>query len=77
MRTNLEVVSIEGQRPTDQCVEYHSQTPYIHFWAIILLALEQFWGSIGRTATECVQFAARRKFIAESKVGYLDVHVSI
>ena len=77
IHTNLEVVSVKGQRTTDQCVEYHSQTPDIHLWAIILLTLEQLWGSIGRTATECVQFAARCKFIAESKIGYLDIHVGI
>lgn len=77
MHTNLKVVSIKRKRATDKCVEYDPKTPNVHLWAVVLLTLEKLWGCIGGTATKCVQLATRRELIAESKVSYLDVHVSI
>ena len=39
--------------------------------------LKQFWCRIGRTSTECIQFTAGHKFIAESEICNLDVHLRV
>ena len=74
---DLEVLSIEGQRSADQCVEDDPQAPDVHLWPVILLALEELRGSVGRGAAECVQLVPQSKLITEAKVRYLDVHVCV
>lgn len=74
---NLEVLSIKGQRAADQCVEDHSQAPYVHLRPVVLLALEELRGCVWRGATESVQLVPQSKLIAEAKVCYLDVHVCV
>lgn len=75
--TCLQVLPIERQRAADQCIEDDSKTPNVHLGPIVLLALEELRGSIGRRATERVQLVAQRELIAEAEVGYLDVGVGI
>lgn len=75
--SDLEVLSIEGQRAADQCVEDHSEAPDIHLRSVVLLALEELWSCVGRGATERVQLVPQSKFITEAKVGYFDVHVCV
>lgn len=74
---DLEVLSIEGQRAADQCVEDHPQAPDVHLRPVVLLALEELWGSVGRGAAECVQLVPQSELITEAKVSYFDVHVCI
>lgn len=75
--TCLQVLPIKRQRAADQCIEDDSKTPNVHLRPIVLLALEELRGSIGRRATERVQLVAQRELIAEAEVGYLDVGVGI
>jgi hypothetical protein len=74
---HLEVLSIKRQGSADQCIEDDSQAPDIHLRTIILFALEKFWGSIRRTATESIQLVPKGEFVAKAKVCNLDVHISI
>lgn len=74
---NLEVLPIEGQRAADQCVKYHPQAPDIHLRPVVLLALKELRGSVGRGAAECVQLVPQSELITEAKVSYFDVHVCI
>lgn len=74
---DLEVLPIKGQRAADQCVENDPQAPDVHLRPIILLALEELGGCVGRGAAERVQLVPQSKFITEAKVRYLDVHVRI
>jgi len=39
--------------------------------------LKQFWSSIRRTATECVQLWVTAELVAEAKVSDLDIHVFV
>ena len=75
--THFEIVAIERQGSTDQCVQDDTQTPDVHLRAVVLLPLKQFRGSVRRTPTEGVQFIARGELITESKVGNFDVQVGI
>lgn len=75
--SDLEVLSIEGQRAADQRVEDHSQAPDVHLGPVVLLALEELWSCIGRGAAESVQLVPQSEFITEAKVCYLDVHVRV
>ena len=75
--THFEVVAVEGQGAADQRVQDDAQAPDVHFWAIVLLPLKEFRGSVRGTATEGVQFVAGGELIAETKVSDLDVHVGI
>lgn len=45
-----------------------STHPYIHFRAIILLALKEFWCGIGRTATPCLQQLSSREHVTEAEI---------
>lgn len=74
---DLEILSIEGQRAADQCVEDHPQAPDIHLRPVVLLALEELRGSVGWGAAERVQLIPQSKLITEAKVCYLDVHVCV
>lgn len=74
---DLEVLSIKGQRAADQCVKYHPEAPDIHLRPVVLLALKELRGSIGRGAAECVQLVPQSELITEAKVSYFDVHVCI
>lgn len=75
--TDLQVLSIKGQRATDQRVEDHPQAPHVHLGPIVLFALEEFGGCVGRGAAERVQLVPQCELITEAKVGYFDVHVCI
>lgn len=68
---------IEGQGAADQRVEDDAQAPDVHLWPIVLLALEQLWGSVRGAPTECVQLRPQRELIAEAKVGDFDVGLGI
>lgn len=74
---HLEVLSIEGQRATDQRVEDDPQTPDIHLGPVVFFALEELGGSVRWRATERVQLVPQSELIAEAKIGYFDVHVCI
>ena len=74
---DLEVLSIEGQRAADQRVEDHPQAPDVHLGPIVLLALEELRGGVGRGAAERVQLVPQSELITEAKVCYLDVHVCV
>ena len=43
----------------------------------VLLTLKEFGSCIGRTTTECVEFVARTKLVAEAEVSNLDVHITV
>lgn len=75
--THLEVLSVKGQGPTDQGVQDDPQTPDVHLGAVVLLPLEELRRCVRRGAAEGVQLAARRKLVAEPKVGNLDVGVGV
>lgn len=74
---HLEILSVKRQGSADQCIEDDSQAPDIHLRTIILFALEEFWGSIRRTATESIELVPKGEFVAKAKVCNLDVHISI
>lgn len=74
---HLEVLSIEGQRATDQRVEDDPQTPDIHLRPVVFFALEELGGSVRWRATERVQLVPQSELIAEAKISYFDVHVCI
>lgn len=46
----------------------------VKFWR---QTLKQFGRSVGRTATEGVELVAGHELVAEAKVCYLDVHVTV
>lgn len=75
--THLEVLSIKGQRSTDQGVQDDPQAPDVHLGAVVLLPLEELRCGVRRGAAEGVQLAACGKLVAESKVGDLDVGVCV
>lgn len=75
--TCLQILPIEGQRAADQRVEDDSQTPDVYLGPVILLSLEKLRRSIGRWATERVQFVAQGELIAEAEVGNLDVGIGV
>lgn len=61
--THLEVLSVKGQRSTDQGVEDHTQTPHIHLWAVVLLPLKHTALTVG-----CVQSHRRTCDLCVSEV---------
>lgn len=75
--TDLQVLSIKGQRAADQRVEDHPQAPHVHLGPVVLLALEELGGCVGRGAAERVQLVPQRELITEAEVGYFDVHVCV
>ena len=74
---HLEVLPVEGQRAADQRVQDDPQAPDVHLGAVVLLALEELRGGVGRGAAEGVQLAAQRELVAEAEVRDLDVHVGV
>lgn len=51
-----------------------SQDSHIPQECSLPLALEEFWGSIRKTATEGIQLVAKGESLAENKICNLDVH---
>lgn len=60
-------VQVLVDRPTDNRSNEPTY-PYIDFWADILFSFKQFWCSIRRTSTPCLQKLSFSKVVGKSKV---------
>ena len=71
------VLSSKGQGLSHHKVENHPQTPLIHQGSCIVLAQEEFWGSMNGAATEDTKLVTLVTLIAEAKVCNFHVHLGI